>query len=62
MIEENVTYQALLKNSLVILHLLLISINTCIEQNYKYLLSETLFCVHEENGNFMRLIDFLPLK
>lgn len=54
-----VIYQGLQMNSLGIPHLSLISTNIHIEQSNKsYLLSETLFCVHEETGNFMKPIDF----
>lgn len=58
-IERKVIYQELQRNSLGIPHLSSISINIHTEQSNKsYLLSETLFCVHEETGNFMRPIDF----
>lgn len=58
-IERKVIYQELQRNSLSIPHLSSISINIHIEQSNKsYLLSKTLFCVHEETGNFMRPIDF----
>lgn len=57
--EGKVTYQGLPRNYLVIPYLSSISISIRIEQSTKsYLLSETLLCIHEEAGNFMRSIDF----
>lgn len=58
-ISGKVIYQGLPRDFLVTPHLPLISKNIRLEQNNKpYLLSETLYCVHEKTGSFLRPTDF----